>query len=142
MNFFADIEEKWQNKWEKTGIFHADLDTKRNKTFITFPFPYINGPLHVGHLFTAARVDAYARFKRMQGLNVLFPWAWHWTGQPLTGASQRVLEKDEEFIKVLKEVVGVPEEEIKRFVDPKYMAAYYTDVSRMAAKKAGFSVDW
>jgi len=142
MEFLRKIEEKWQKKWENAKIFEADSDPNKKKFFVTFPYPYINGPLHVGHAFTASRLDAYARFKRMQGYNVLFPWAWHWTGQPLLGASQRVAKGDKEFIRVLREIDGVPEEELKKFVDPIYMATYYTNESRIAAKRAGFSVDW
>jgi len=142
MEFLKKIEEKWQTKWENAKIFEADPHPNKKKIFVTFPYPYINGPLHVGHAFTASRVDAYARFKRMQGYNVLFPWAWHWTGQPLIGASQRVAKGDKEFTRVLREVDGVPEDELKKFVDPIYMATYYTNESRIAAKKAGFSVDW
>jgi leucyl-tRNA synthetase len=136
------MEEKWQKKWETSRIFEADPDPKRRKIMVTFPYPYMNGPLHVGHTFSATRVDAYARFKRMQGYNVLWPWAWHWTGQPLLGASARVAKGDKEFIRVLREVDGVPEEELKRFVDPLYMAQYYTNEGRLAAKRIGFSIDW
>ncbi len=74
--------------------------------------------------------------------NVLWPWAWHWTGQPLLGASQRVAKGDEEYIRVLREVDGVPEAELKSFVDPLYMAQYYTNEGRAAAKRIGFSIDW
>jgi len=102
----------------------------------------MNGPLHVGHGFTATRIDAYARFKRMQGYNVLFPWAWHWTGQPLAGASERVRIGDKEFIRALREIDGVPETELKKFVDPLAMASYYTNEGRETAKRAGFSIDW
>jgi leucyl-tRNA synthetase len=142
MSQTKQIEEKWQKKWEAARIFEADPDPKRKKIFVTFPYPYMNGPLHVGHTFTATRVDVYARFKRMQGYNVLWPWAWHWTGQPLLGASARVAKGDEAFIRVLREVDGVPEEELKRFVDPLYMAQYYTNEGRLVAKRIGFSIDW
>jgi leucyl-tRNA synthetase len=142
MSQTKQIEEKWQKKWETARIFEADPDPKRKKVFVTFPYPYMNGPLHVGHTFTATRVDVYARFKRMQGYNVLWPWAWHWTGQPLLGASARVAKGDEEFIRVLREVDGVPEAELKKFADPLYMAQYYTNESRLAAKRIGFSIDW
>jgi leucyl-tRNA synthetase len=142
MSQTKQFEQKWQAKWESTHVFEADPDPKRQKIMVTFPFPYMNGPLHVGHTFTASRVDAYARFKRMQGFNVLWPWAWHWTGQPLLGASQRVARGDQEFIRVLREVDGVPEAELKKFVDPLYMAQYYTDEGRLAVKSIGFSVDW
>ncbi len=142
MSQTKQVEEKWLSRWEAAHIFEADPDPARQKVMVTFPFPYMNGPLHVGHAFSASRVDAYARFKRMQGYNVLWPWAWHWTGQPLLGASQRVARGDQEFIRVLREVDGVPEEQLQKFVDPKYMAQYYTSEGKIAAKRIGFSVDW
>ena len=142
MSQTKQMEQKWQQKWEAAHLFEADPDPKREKKMVTFPYPYMNGPLHVGHTFTASRVDAYARFKRMQGYNVLWPWGWHWTGQPLLGASQRVARGDEAYIRVLREVDGVPEAELKKFVDPVYMAQYYTNEGRLAAKSVGFSVDW
>jgi leucyl-tRNA synthetase len=142
MSQMKQIEEKWQKKWEAARVFEADPDPQRKKILVTFPYPYMNGPLHVGHTFTATRVDVYARFKRMQGYNVLWPWAWHWTGQPLLGASERVAKGDEEYIRVLREVDGVPEEELEKFVDPFYMAQYYTDEGRKIVKRIGFSVDW
>lgn len=142
MKLLRQIEQKWQKKWEQTKIFEADPDPKKPKCFVTFPYPYMNGPLHVGHGFTASRVDAYARFKRMQGYNVLFPWAWHWTGQPLAGASERVKCGDKEFIRALREVDGVSENNLKRFIDPVFMATYYTDEAREVAKRIGFSIDW
>ncbi len=142
MSQTKQMEQKWQAKWETAHIFEADPDPKKQKIMVTFPFPYMNGPLHVGHTFTASRVDAYARFKRMQGYNVLWPWAWHWTGQPLLGASERVARGDQAYIKVLREVDGVPESELKKFVDPLYMAQYYTNGGRLAVKSIGFSVDW
>ena len=74
----------------KSGIFESEAVPGRKKAFVTFPFPYMNGPLHIGHCFTATRVDIYARFKRMQGYNVLFPWAWHWTGESIPGMSYRL----------------------------------------------------
>ena len=142
MSQTKEMEQKWIAKWENAHLFEADPDSKREKKLVTFPYPYMNGPLHVGHTFTASRVDAYARFKRMQGYNVLWPWGWHWTGQPLLGASQRVARGDQAYIRVLREVDGVPEEELNKFVDPLYMAQYYTNEGRLAAKSVGFSVDW
>jgi leucyl-tRNA synthetase len=136
------VEEKWLAKWEAAHIFEADPDPNRQKIMVTFPFPYMNGPLHVGHAFSASRVDAYARFKRMQGYNVLWPWSWHWTGQPILGASQRIAKGDQTYIRILREVDGVPEEHLQKFVDPKYLAQYYTNEGKIAAKRIGFSVDW
>lgn len=141
MSATKQVEAKWQAKWAADHIFEADPD-ERQKIMVTFPFPYMNGPLHVGHAFSASRVDAFARFKRMQGYNVLWPWAWHWTGQPLLGASQRVARGDQAYIRVLREVDGVPEEQLQKFIDPVYMAQYYTNEGRLAANSIGFSIDW
>ena len=49
MTSLRRLEEKWRKKWETARIFEADPDQTRKKFFITFPFPYMNGPLHVGH---------------------------------------------------------------------------------------------
>jgi len=142
MTSLRQLEDKWRKKWETARIFEADPDPTRKKFFITFPFSYMNGPLHVGHGFTATRVDSYARFKRMQGYNVLFPWAWHWTGETIAGASERVKNGDETLIRAFREMDGVSEENLKKFVDPVYMASYYTEDSREAVKRIGYSVDW
>ncbi len=142
MKSLRQLEEKWRKAWDKAKIFEADPDLTRKKFFITFPFSYMNGPLHVGHGFTATRVDSYARFKRMQGYNVLFPWAWHWTGETIAGASERVKNGDETLIRAFREMDGVSEENLKKFVDPVFMASYYTDDSRESVKRIGFSVDW
>jgi leucyl-tRNA synthetase len=142
MTSLKQIEEKWRKRWEEAKLFEANPDPTKTKFFITFPFSYMNGPLHVGHGFTATRVDAIARFKRMQGYNVLFPWAWHWTGETIAGASERVKNGDETLIRAFRDVDGVSEEHLKRFVDPVYMAKYYTDDSRESVKRIGYSVDW
>jgi leucyl-tRNA synthetase len=142
MTSLKQIEQKWRKKWETARIFEADPDENKQKFFITFPFSYMNGPLHVGHGFTATRVDAYARFKRMQGYNVLFPWAWHWTGETIAGASERVKNGDETLIRAFREIDGVSEENLKKFVDPIFMAQYYTDDSRESVKRIGYSIDW
>ncbi|MGD2066702.1 MAG: leucine--tRNA ligase [Candidatus Bathyarchaeota archaeon] len=142
MTSLKQTEEKWRKKWETAKIFEANPDPTKQKYFITFPFSYMNGPLHVGHGFTATRVDAYARFKRMQGYNVLFPWAWHWTGETIAGASERVKNGDEILIRAFREMDGVSEENLKKFVDPVFMAQYYTDDSRESVKRIGYSVDW
>ena len=139
---WEQIDQKWQDEWAKAGIFEADPDPLRQKCFVTFPFAYMSGPLHVGSGFTAARIDAYARYMRMRGFNVLFPWAWHWTGKTVAGAAERIKMGDEEYIRPIRDVDGVPEDELKKFVDPVYMARYYTNVNRDAVKRLGMAIDW
>lgn len=139
---WKQIDEKWQIEWRKASIFEADPDPSRSKCFVTFPFAYMSGPLHVGSAFTAVRIDVYARYMRMRGYNVLYPWAWHWTGKTVAGAAERIRMGDAEFIRPIREVDGVPEEELKKFVDPAYMARYYTNVNRDAVKRLGMAIDW
>jgi leucyl-tRNA synthetase len=139
---WKQIDKKWQTEWAEARIFEADPDPSRSKCFVTFPFAYMSGPLHVGSGFTAARIDVYARYMRMRGHNVLYPWAWHWTGKTVAGAAERIKNGDEEFIRPIREVDGVPEEELKKFADPAYMAQYYTNMNRDAVKRLGMGIDW
>lgn len=139
---WKEIDRKWQREWDEAEIFQADPDPSKKKCFVTFPFAYMSGPLHVGSAFTAARIDAYARYMRMRGYNVLYPWAWHWTGKTVAGAAERIKMGDEEFIRPIREVDLVPEEELRKFVDPAYMAQYYTNVNREAVKRLGMGIDW
>ncbi|MHB8568070.1 MAG: leucine--tRNA ligase [Nitrososphaerales archaeon] len=136
------IEEKWQTRWETEKLFESKPDPQREKMFVTFPFPYMNGPLHIGHAFTSTRVDVFARFKRMQGYDVLFPWAWHWTGQPIVAAAERLSKGDPAMVHEFLEIDRIPKEELSKFYDPHYMAQYYSDSSRIALKRLGLSIDW
>ncbi|GBE54778.1 valine--tRNA ligase [archaeon BMS3Bbin15] len=141
MTELREIDRKWAKKWDRTKIFEADIEDKE-KIFATFPFPYMNGPLHLGHTFTSTRVDVWARFKRMQGYNTLFPWAWHITGEPIAGAAKRVAEGDESQIRIFRDIDEVPEEEIKKFTSPEYMARYYINDSKKSLIELGHSIDW
>ena len=136
------LEEKWMTKWNTDRVFEAEPDANRQKMLVTFPYPYMNGPLHIGHAFTSTRVDVYARFKRMQGYNVLFPWAWHWTGQPIVAAAERLSKGDKSMIREFVEIDKIPSEELSKFYNPEYMAQYYTDSGRAALKRLGLSIDW
>ncbi|HDI74968.1 MAG TPA: leucine--tRNA ligase [Thermoprotei archaeon] len=138
---FKEIELKWQKRWEEARIFEADPDYSRPKCFVTFPYPYMNGPLHLGHAYTCMKVDVYARFKRMRGYNVLFPQGWHATGEPIQGVAERVKKGDPIQIKILRES-GVPSEEIKKFTEPKYIVEFYVRKARKDMRRIGFSIDW
>jgi leucyl-tRNA synthetase len=137
---FLKVEEKWRHNWANKKIFEADPD-KRDKIFVTFPFPYVNGPLHLGHGFTLVRLDVFARFKRMQGFNTLFPMAFHATGEPIIGVAKRLEKGDKSQIKVLMNE-GVTETDIKKFKDPKFIARFWQKRIMDDVKMIGGSVDW
>ncbi len=139
---FSEIEKKWQKTYEEEKVFEAEPDPSRPKFFVTFPFPYMSGPVHLGTAYTLTRLDVVARYKRKRGFNVLFPFAFHWTGTTITGISDRIRRGDEKTIEILEKMDGVPREEIERFKDPVYLAKYYTEKNRAALKDYGLAVDW
>ena len=142
MTRLSSREKYWLKVWTDKHVFEPDPVAGKKKVFVTVPFPYMNAPVHVGTAFTAARVEFYARFRRLQGYNVLFPWAWHWTGKTIVGMSQRLKQGDKSVRRAFVDVDGVPEKEVEKFVDPEYLASYYTKVSRQVMKDTGFSIDW
>ncbi|MBN3037090.1 MAG: leucine--tRNA ligase [Candidatus Diapherotrites archaeon] len=135
-----EYEIKWQQKWEEQKLYDAEPDD-RKKFFVTFPYPYVNGSLHMGHAFTGSRCDAFARYKRMRGCNVLFPFAFHATGEPIVGASKRVKAGEEKQWKQYRGE-GLSNEEIKSFEDPRNIVTHYRALSTELAKQMGFGVDW
>ena len=68
-----EIEPKWQKKWEQDGLYNADIDVSKPKYYALTMLPYPSGDLHIGHWYAMTPSDARARFKRMQGFNVMFP---------------------------------------------------------------------
>ncbi len=139
---FKKIENKWQKKWSAAKLFESDPD-KRKKFFITFPYPYVNGSSHIGHSFSACRVDAYARYKRMQGFNVLYPQGFHATGEPLVGALERLKQKDQVQIDTFKRF-GATDKDLDAFIKkgPEFAAVFWMNKWIEELKLAGFSIDW
>ena len=67
------IEPKWQERWEKERLYSIEDDGKRENWYELTMYPYPSGDLHVGHWFVMTGADIHARFRRMQGYNVLHP---------------------------------------------------------------------
>lgn len=143
MSEFGKIERKWQQRWEKSRVFESDPDANKKKFFITVPYPYVNGAPHAGHAYSFLRADVYARFKRMQGFNVLFPQGFHATGEPILGVVERVRNGDKDQIEALR-AQGTTDEDIKRFAKegPEFVARYWMKKWVEILRSAGYSADW
>ena len=114
-----NIETKWQKKWDDEKLFESDPNDKE-KLFITVAFPYPSGAMHIGHGRTYTVPDVYARFKRMEGYNVLFPMAWHVTGAPVIGIASRIQRKDSWTLDLYENVHKVPKETLPKMEDPEF----------------------
>ncbi len=135
------IEEKWQRKWQEAGIFHSDPNNKK-KIYVTVAYPYPSGAMHIGHGRTYTVPDVYARFKRMQGYNVLFPMGWHVTGAPVVGIAKRIKRRDQWTMDIYKNIHKVPEEELEKFIDPEYIVEYFSREYHDVMTRMGYTIDW
>jgi leucyl-tRNA synthetase len=113
-----EMERKWQVKWEADKLYRAVIDGTRPKHYALTMLPYTSGDLHFGHWYPMAPSDARARFKRMNGYNVLFPIGFDAFGLPAENAA------------------------IKRGIHPKKWTYKNIDNMRRQLKTMGTMFDW
>ena len=145
----AAIAAKWQQAWAEKQCFVPSSSSSSPKFFFTVPYPYVSGLLHAGHGRTYTNGDVLARFRRMQGYNVLWPMAFHITGTPVLAVSGRIKSGDEATLKLFEEYVAVYEKDgskvkgiVQSFSEPWNVVNYFSGklVSDFAAM--GFSLDF
>ena len=114
----SKIESRWQAEWEKTGLFEVEEDLDKEKYYLMEMFPYPSGNIHMGHVRNYTIGDVVARYKRMQGFNVLHPMGWDAFGMPAENAA------------------------IANNTHPAKWTYQNIDTMRQQLKRIGFSYDW
>lgn len=137
----CEIERRWQKTWDDTKVFQPEPD-EREKFFITIPYPYLNGNLHAGHTRTFTIGDVIARYKRMQGYNVLFPMGFHVTGTPIVGLAELIANHDPQTMKVYSQLHGIPADILETLVTPEKIVEYFSKEAEKAMRSIGYSIDW
>ena len=121
---FNEIAKKWQKKWEEKSIFRVKENSKKKKFYCLEMYPYPSGSgLHMGHVRNYCIGDTIARFKRMHGLNVLYPMGYDSFGLPAENAAIKAKSHPKIFT----------EEAIKNFIRQQKALGLSYDWSRMIA---------
>ena len=82
-----EIDRKWQARWNEDATYHVNDDDPNPKWYELTMYPYPSGDLHIGHWYAMAPADCHARFRRMQGYNVLHPMGFDAFGLPAENAA-------------------------------------------------------
>lgn len=123
-------EEKWLNYWKDNGIYDFNID-EREVFSIDTPPPTVNGKIHIGHIFSYSQTEMIARYKRLRGYNIFYPFGFDDNGLP----SERLVEKEQG-----KKAHEIGREEFSKLcyeTTDKYEAEFQDLFSKM-----GVSTDW
>ena len=115
---FKIVEKKWQKLWDDNKVFSTKLDKSKKKFYCLEMFPYPSGNIHMGHVRNYTIGDVLARFKILQGYNVLHPMGWDSFGMPAENAARQ------------------------NNLDPKTWTESNIKIMKSQLKKLGLSIDW
>ena len=115
---FKSVEEKWQKIWEDKNVFSTKMEKNKKKFYCLEMFPYPSGKIHMGHVRNYTIGDVLARYKSLQGYNVLHPMGWDSFGMPAENAAKL------------------------NNLDPKTWTENNIQNMKLQLKKLGLSIDW
>ncbi len=136
-----EMEEKWLKRWEEAKLYEFEPD-ERPGVLVTAAFPYLNMPLHIGHIRTYGTADLYSRYLRLQGKTVLYPMAVHKTGTPALAIAKRVSARDPDTLYTMKNIYEIPQEDIDRMTDVYHITDYFEKIATTAFRTLGLGIDW
>ncbi|KAJ9076614.1 cytosolic leucyl tRNA synthetase [Entomophthora muscae] len=96
-DFLRSLEEPAQKRWESVKAFEAEVNPEKEKFFVTFPYPYMNGRLHLGHAFSFTKAEFATGYQRLKGKECLFPFGLHCTGMPIKACADKLAREIEMF---------------------------------------------
>uniref|UniRef100_A0A1I8PHA6 leucine--tRNA ligase n=1 Tax=Stomoxys calcitrans TaxID=35570 RepID=A0A1I8PHA6_STOCA len=102
VEYLQKIEEAVQQRWENERLHETDAPLEPRKSLdekfmVTFPFPYMNGRLHLGHTFSLSKAEYAIRYHRLKGKRVLWPFGFHCTGMPIKACADKLKREMEDF---------------------------------------------
>lgn len=136
------VEQQMQQLWEEAKVFEEDAPAKGTpeKYLATFPFPYMNGRLHLGHTFTLSKCEFAVGYHRLKGKKCLFPFGLHCTGMPIKASADKLKREVADF--------GCPpkfpdeEEEEEEVQEVTIKDKSKGKKSKAAAKTGGMKYQW
>lgn len=172
-----NIEKTLQTEWKANKLFEVEHlknwesslsfeEKNKQKFLVTFPYPYMNGRLHLGHAFSLSKCEFQSRYQRLLGKRVLFPFGFHCTGMPISAAANRIKREleEEESIKAnskpeetkqkakageekkkqseILQQVGIPKEDIPKFANPTHWLEYFPEKGKEDLENFGVGVDF
>ncbi|EPY41414.1 leucyl-tRNA synthetase [Angomonas deanei] len=100
-DILVSIEKEAQAQWETSKLYELDApkpgEPRPPKFLATFPFPYMNGRLHLGHGFSLTKAEFAVRYQRMKGKRALWPFGFHVTGMPIAACAQKIRKEIEQY---------------------------------------------
>ncbi|XP_037070028.1 leucine--tRNA ligase, cytoplasmic-like isoform X2 [Pollicipes pollicipes] len=101
VDYLKEIERDMQETWARDRVFEVDAPQPSKsgdeKYFVTFPYPYMNGRLHLGHTFSLTKCEFAVGYQRLQGKRCLFPFAFHCTGMPIKACADKLRREIETY---------------------------------------------